>query len=95
MITVKDNGQMAGLQLYDLQAKHKSALAVISGKTRQHQGNNSVDDLVRFVKRKIAKYNNCVSWQGPGVLLQTGYHASAGGHTVPAFPLIKITPHHL
>ena len=57
MISVKDNGQMAGLQLYDLQAENKSALTVISGITRQHQGNNSIDDLVRFVKRKLAKYN--------------------------------------
>ena len=95
MITVKDNGQMTGMQLYDLQAEHKSALTVNSGRTGHRQGNNSIDDLTRFVKREIAKYNNNVSGQGPGVLLQTGYHASAGGHTVPAFPLIKITPHHL
>ena len=81
MITVKDNGQMAGVQLYDLQAEHKSALTVISGITRHRQGNNSIDDLVRFVKRKIAKYNNCVSGQGPGVLFQTGYHASAGAYS--------------
>lgn len=64
---------------------NKSALTVISGITRQRQGNNSIDDLVRFVKRKIAKYNNYVLGQGPGVLLQTDYHASAGGHTLPAF----------
>lgn len=81
MITVKDNGQMAGLQLYDLQAEHKSAMTVNSGKTGHRQGNNSIDDLVRFVKRKIAKYNNCVSGQGPGVLLQTDYHASAGAYS--------------
>ena len=73
---------------------NKSALTVISGITRQRQGNNSIDDLVRFVKRKIAKYNNYVSWQGPGVLLQTDYHASAGAYST-RFPLIKITPHHL
>ena len=94
MITVKDNGQMAGLQLYDLQAEHKSALTVISGITRHRQGNNSIDDLVRFVKRKIAKYNNCVLGKGPGMLLQTGYHASVGAYST-RFPLIKITPHHL
>lgn len=94
MITVKDNGQMAGLQLYDLQAENKSALNVNSGKTGHLQGNNSIDDLVRFVKRKIAKYNNCVSGQDPGVLLQTDYHASAGAYST-RFPLIKITPHHL
>lgn len=94
MITVKDNGQMTGMQLYDLQAEHKSALTVNSGRTGHRQGNNSIDDLVRFVKRKIAKYNNCVSGQGPGVLLQTGYHASAGAYST-RFPLIKITPHHL
>lgn len=84
MITVKDNGQMTGMQLYDLQAENKSALAVISGKTRQHQGEDIVADLTRFVKRKIAKYNNCVSGQGPGVL----FHAAitqARGHTVPVF----------
>ena len=92
MATVKSEGQFAGLQLYDLQAENKSALKVNSGKTGHLQGNNSIDDLVRFVKRKIAKYNNCVSGQGSGVLLQTGYHASAGGHTVPAFPLIKNHP---
>ena len=40
---------------------NKSALTVISGITRQRQGNNSIDDLVRFVKRKIAKYNNYVA----------------------------------
>ena len=57
MITVKDNGQMTGMLLYDLQAEHKSALTVISGITRHRQGNNSIDDLVRFVKRKLAKYN--------------------------------------
>ena len=73
---------------------NKSALTVISGITRHRQGNNSIDDLVRFVKRKIAKYNNYISWQGPGVLLQTGYHASAGAYST-RFPLIKITPHHL
>ena len=91
MITVKDNGQMAGVQLYDLQAENKSALTVNSGRTGHRQGNNSIDDLVRFVKRKIAKYNNCVSGQGPGVLLQTGYHASAGGGGT-RFPLIKNIP---
>ena len=91
MITVKDNGQMAGVQLYDLQAENKSALTVISGITRHRQGNNSIDDLVRFVKRKIAKYNNCVSGQGPGVLLQTDYHASAGAYST-RFPLIKNHP---
>ena len=58
MATVKSEGQLAGLQLYDLQAEHKSALTVNSGKTGHRQGNNSIDDLVRFVKRKIAKYNN-------------------------------------
>ena len=94
MITVKDNGQMTGMLLYDLQAENKSALAVISGKTRQHQGEDIVADLTRFVKRKIAKYNNCVSEQGTGVLLQTDYHASAGAYST-RFPLIKITPHHL
>lgn len=57
MISVKDSGELAGLQLYDLQAENKSALAVISGKTRQHQGENIVADLTRFVKRKLAKYN--------------------------------------
>lgn len=57
MISVKDSGELAGLQLYDLQAENKSALAVISGKTRQHQGKNIVADLTRFVKRKLAKYN--------------------------------------
>ena len=57
MISVKDSGELAGLQLYDLQAENKSALAVISGKTRQHQGENMVADLTRFVKRKLAKYN--------------------------------------
>jgi len=66
MITVKDNGQMAGVQLYDLQAENKSALKVNSGKTGHLQGNNSIDDLVRFVKRKIAKYNNNVSGKGLG-----------------------------
>ena len=66
MITVKDNGQMAGVQLYDLQAENKSALKVNSGKTGHLQGNNSIDDLVRFVKRKIAKYNNNVSGKGSG-----------------------------
>lgn len=66
MITVKDNGQMTGMLLYDLQAEHKSALTVISGITRHRQGNNSIDDLVRFVKRKIAKYNNNVSGKGSG-----------------------------
>lgn len=76
----------------DVVKANKSALTVISGITRHRQGNNSIDDLVRFVKRKIAKYNNCVSGQGPGMLLQTDYHASAGGHTVPAFPLIKNIP---
>ena len=82
MITVKDNGQMTGMLLYDLQAEHKSALTVISGITRHRQGNNSIDDLVRFVKRKIAKYNNNVSWQGPGVLFQTPItQARAGIHS--------------
>lgn len=94
MATVKSKGQLAGLQLYDLQAEHKSALTVNSGITGHRQGNNSIDDLTRFVKRKIAKYNNCVSGQGPSVLLQTDYHASAGAYGT-RFPLIKITPHHL
>ena len=83
------------MQLYDLQAENKSALTVNSGRTGHRQGNNSIDDLVRFVKRKIAKYNNCVSGQGPGVLLQTGYHASAGvgvGVGGTRFPLIKNIP---
>ena len=40
---------------------NKSALTVNSGKTGHRQGNNSIDDLVRFVKRKIAKYNNYVA----------------------------------
>lgn len=68
----------------DVVKANKSALAVISGKTRQHQGEDIVADLTRFVKRKIAKYNNCVSGQGPGVL----FHAAitqARGHTVPVF----------
>ena len=78
----------------DVVKVNKSALTVISGITRHRQGNNSIDDLVRFVKRKIAKYNNYVSGQGPGVLLQTDYHASAGAYST-RFPLIKITPHHL
>ena len=60
---------------------NKSALTVISGITRQRQGNNSIDDLVRFVKRKIAKYNNYVLGQGPGVLFQTPItQARAGIH---------------
>ena len=91
MATVKSEGQLAGLQLYDLQAENKSALTVISGITRHRQGNNSIDDLVRFVKRKIAKYNNYVLGQGPGVLFQTGYHASAGAYST-RFPLIKNIP---
>lgn len=57
MISVKDKGQMAGLQIYDLQAEQKSALTVISGKTRHRQGKYSISDLTIFVKRKLAKYN--------------------------------------
>ena len=45
----------------DVVKANKSALTVISGITRQRQGNNSIGDLVRFVKRKIAKYNNYVA----------------------------------
>lgn len=58
---------------------NKSALTVISGITRQRQGNNSIDDLVRFVKRKIAKYNNCVAWQGPGVLFHAAITQARAG----------------
>ena len=47
----------------DVVKVNKSALTVISGITRHRQGNNSIDDLVRFVKRKIAKYNNYVATQ--------------------------------
>ena len=47
----------------DVVKVNKSALTVISGITRQRQGNNSIGDLVRFVKRKIAKYNNYVATQ--------------------------------
>ena len=79
MATVKSEGQLAGLQLYDLQAENKSALKVNSGKTGHLQGNNSIDDLVRFVKRKIAKYNNCVSGQGPGVLFHAAITQARAG----------------
>ena len=79
MATVKSKGQLAGLQLYELQAENKSALTVISGITRQRQGNNSIDDLGRFVKRKSAKYNNCVSGQGPGVLFHAAITQARAG----------------
>ena len=45
----------------DVVKVNKSALTVNSGITGHRQGNNSIDDLVRFVKRKIAKYNNYVA----------------------------------
>ena len=73
---------------------NKSAPTNIPG-VPGHKGlTYNLADLDKFVKRKIAKYNNYVSGQGPGVLLQTDYHASAGAYNT-RFPLIKITPHHL
>lgn len=57
MATVKSSGQLAGLQLYDLQAEQKNTLTVNSGITRHRQGKDMIADLTAFVKRKISKYN--------------------------------------
>lgn len=69
MLTAK-NGKVARTflsSLYDLQTEPKENA---SGPSRVYSGHrlhiDSIGDLVRFVKRKIAKYNNNVSGKGLG-----------------------------
>lgn len=69
MLTAK-NGKVARTflsSLYDLQTEPKENA---SGPSRVYSGHrlhiDSIGDLVRFVKRKIAKYNNNVSGKGSG-----------------------------
>ena len=69
MLTAK-NGKVARTflsSLYDLQTEPKENA---SGPSRVYSGHrlhiNSIGDLVRFVKGKIAKYNNNVSGKGLG-----------------------------
>lgn len=76
MFVSKQDGILADLHLYDLQTEENKDTAGISGVTNnpsQQRYINSIDDLVRFVKRKIAKYNKNTK-KGTGLeLLQENF----------------------
>ena len=69
MFVSKQDGVLSDLHLYDLQTEENKYTAGNSGvinNPSQQRYTNSIGDLVRFVKRKIAKYNNNVSGKGSG-----------------------------
>ncbi len=64
MFVNKEDGSFSTIHLYDLQTEENKYTAGISGvinNPSQQRYTNSIDEMVRFVKRKIAKYNNNVS----------------------------------
>lgn len=69
MFVNKEDGSFSTIHLYDLQTEENKYTAGISGvinNPSQQRYTDSIDELVRFVKRKIAKYNNNVSGKGLG-----------------------------
>lgn len=59
MFVIKNDGTLTDLHLYDLQTekKYTAGNSSVIVDPSQQPYNNNINDLVRFVKRKIAKYN--------------------------------------